>query len=103
KTIKLRPDDGNAYILIGDMYAASAKNCGNNDLTKKVAYWVAVDKYIKAKIVDPSVASTANSRIASYSKHFPVTETIFFYDLKEGDTYTVECWINEKTKVRAAK
>ncbi len=103
KGLKLKPDDGNFYIVIGDMYAASSKNCGDNDLTKKVAYWAAVDKYNKAKKVDPSVLEIANKRIKIYSAAFPSMETIFFYDLKEGEPYTVGCWINEKTTVRAAK
>ncbi|MCD4731728.1 MAG: tetratricopeptide repeat protein [Bacteroidales bacterium] len=102
ETIKIRSNDGKAYILIGDMYAASAKNCGDNDLTAKVSYWVAVDKYYKAKSVDESVAELANNKINTFSQYFPALETIFFYDLKKGDTYTVECWINETTTVRTS-
>ncbi len=103
QVLDLRPDDGNAYLIIGDMYAASANECGDNDLTKKAAYWAAVDMYQKAKQVDPEIADIAQNRIEVYSKQFPKTETIFFYDLKEGDPYTVDCWINERTTVRAAK
>ena len=103
KAAGINPDDGEVYIIIGDMYAESAKECGNDDLTKRVAYWAAVDKYYKAKRVDPELSEIVNKRIRSYSIYFPTTETIFFYDLKEGDEYTVGCWINEKTKVRAAK
>ena len=84
------------------MYAASAKNCGDNDLTNKVAFWAAVDKYSQAKRVDSESASVANRRIRDYRKHYPSMETIFFYDLKEGDSYKVGCWINETTTVRAA-
>jgi tetratricopeptide (TPR) repeat protein len=102
-TLDLRPDDGNALLLIGDMYAESAAQCGDNDLTRKVAYWAAVDKYIQARNVDSEVANIANKRIEVYSKQFPGKETIFFYDLQEGDPYTVECWINENTTVRAMK
>ena len=100
--IKLRANDGKPYILIGDMYVATAKSCGDNDLTKTVAYWVAVDKYKKAKSVDSSVAEAANTKIKTYSQYFPATETIFFYDLKKGDSYKVECWINETTTVRTS-
>lgn len=102
ETIKIRPNDGKAYMLIGDMYQASAGDCGDNDLTTKVAYWVAVDKYFKAKSVDSSVAEEASSKINTYSQYFPALETIFFYDLKKGDTYTVGCWINESTTVRTS-
>lgn len=102
KSVKERPTDGNPYIMIGDMYAAS-KNCGGTELEKKAIYWVAVDKYVKAKQVDPEIADVANDRIRSYSIYFPPKEDIFFHNLNEGDEYVVECWINEKTRIRAAK
>ncbi len=103
QVIDLKPNSGQAYITIGDMYAFSAPDCGDNDLTKNVAYWAAVDKYIRARQVDPEIADLAQSRIATYSQQFPSSETIFFYDLVEGAEYTVGCWINENTKVRALK
>ncbi|MEA1897644.1 MAG: tetratricopeptide repeat protein, partial [Bacteroidota bacterium] len=103
KSINERPGNGNPYIMIGDMYAASSNSCGSNDLEKKAVYWVAVDKYYKAKQVDPEIAEVASDRIRSYSIHFPPKEDIFFHNLNEGDEYIVECWINEKTKIRAAK
>ncbi|MEZ5084495.1 MAG: tetratricopeptide repeat protein [Bacteroidales bacterium] len=102
EVIKIRPEDGKAYILIGDMYAANAKDCGDNDLTTKVAYWAAVDKYIKARNVDPSISELATTKINTFSQYFPQTETIFFYDLKKGDSYIVGCWINETTTVRTS-
>ncbi|MBN3035796.1 MAG: tetratricopeptide repeat protein [Bacteroidales bacterium] len=102
EVLKVRPEDGSAFILIGDMYAASAKDCGDNELTERVAYWAAVDKYIKARSVDPTVAEVANTKINTFSQYFPATETIFFHDLKKGDPYKVECWINEMTTVRSS-
>lgn len=103
KSAALNPSDGEPYLVIGDLYAESAKECGDNELTSRVAYWAAVDKYYKAKQVDPALADEADRRIAAYSVYFPTASTIFFYTLKEGDTYKVECWINEETKIRAAK
>lgn len=103
KAIGMNPNDGEPYLTIGDMYAESARDCGDNELTSRVAFWAAVDKYIRARQVDPSIADIADKRIAAYSIYFPSLETIFFYTLKEGDTYTVQCWINEDTRVRASK
>jgi tetratricopeptide (TPR) repeat protein len=100
--LKVRPNDGKAFILIGDLYAASAKDCGDNDLTSKAAYWAAVDKYFKAKNVDSSVEELATTKINTFSRYFPATETVFFYDLKKGDSYTIGCWINETTTVRTS-
>lgn len=103
KGLQYKPNDGSFYLTIGDMYSATAKDCGDNDLTKKAAFWAAVDKYYKARNVDKSVEEEANKRIDIYSRQFPSAETIFFYDLKEGDPYTVGCWINEATTVRAPR
>ena len=63
-------------------------------------YSAAIDKFIAAKNMDSSVAELANKKIASYSKYLPTNEDAFFNGYKEGDTYTVGCWINESTKVR---
>jgi tetratricopeptide (TPR) repeat protein len=103
KAITLKPNWGAPYLLIGDLYASSSKECGDNDLLKKAVYWVAVDKYQQAKSVDPSASDEANKRISIYSKYFPPMDDVFFYSLKDGDTYTMGCWINESTKVRAIK
>ncbi|MFO7978941.1 MAG: tetratricopeptide repeat protein [Bacteroidales bacterium] len=102
RAIDIRPDDGRPYLMIGEMYAASARDCGDNDLTKKVAYWAAVDKFIQARNVDsdPDIKDKASQLINTYSQYFPDVETIFFYGLSEGESYRVECWINETTRVR---
>lgn len=100
KVIEFRPSSGYAYMLIGEMYARSAKSCGDNELTTKVAYWAAVDKFAKARSVDPSLEKQANEKISFYSRYFPNDETIFFYGLQKGSAYTVGCWIGETTTVR---
>lgn len=100
KAIELKPDWGEPYILIGDTYAG-AKDCFDDDFKKSTIYWAAVDKFQKARSIDTEVAEKADDRISTYSKYFPNVETIFFYSLEEGDSYTVGCWINETTTVRA--
>ncbi len=102
KAIEENPNMGKAYKLIGDIYA-SERNCGSNDFEKKTVYWVAVDKYIKAKQVDPELTDAMDNLISTYSQYYPSKEDIFFYDLKVGDSYTVGCWINERTTVRERK
>lgn len=84
------------------MYA-SERNCGADDFEKKAVFWAAVDKYAKAKQVDSELEESMNSLIASYSQYFPSKEDIFFHDLKVGDTYSIGCWINERTTVRERK
>jgi tetratricopeptide (TPR) repeat protein len=98
----LDPENGRPYLLIGEMYAASASACGDSDLTKTVAYWAAVDKFIQARNVDqdPAIQERATSLINTYSQYFPDRELLFFHGLDEGTTYRVQCWINETTRVR---
>ena len=97
------PTSGEPYLIIGMAYAASANTLSDSKFGGKEAYWVAVDKFVKAKQLDPSVANRANDFIRSYSQHFPSTETIFFNDYAEGQSFTVGGWINETTTIRAAK
>jgi tetratricopeptide (TPR) repeat protein len=100
KSIQFDNTFGKPYILIGNAYASSSKACGENEFERKAVYWVAVDKFAKAKAVDPSVAEEANKQIVEYTKHFPNNENAFMYGFTEGQEYTVTCWINETTKVR---
>jgi len=99
KAIELKDNWGEPYIIIGQMYAESSEDCAGSCLPKSV-YWVAVDKFNKAKSVDPSVEDQANKLILIYSNYFPNKEDSFFCGVHEGDTYTVNCWINETTKAR---
>lgn len=101
KILNVDPNSGDAYILIGDAVATSAASCEDGKLGRVGAYWVAVDYYQKARSVDASVADKANQKIATYSKQFPPVKDVFFYGLKEGDPYTVEC-LGETTTVRVA-
>ncbi len=102
KAIEENPSMGKAYKLIGDIYA-NERNCGNDDFEKKTVYWAAVDKYIKAKQVDPELSDAMDNLISTYSQYFPSKEDIFFHDFKVGETYTVGCWINERTTIRERK
>lgn len=101
KAANLRPGWGDPYILIGELIATT-KGCGETELEQKSVFWLAVDKFQKAKSVDPSVAGRANDRIATYSQYFPALEVIFFNNYKEGDTFNVTC-LGETTTVRAKK
>lgn len=103
KLLQIEPNYGKAYMLIGELYAASASQCTGDDLNGATVFWAAVDKYIKARSVDPSLEGEANAKIAQYSKHFPASSDLFFRDMQEGSSYTVGCWINETTTIRAAK
>ena len=104
KAYELDKTNGEPFIIIGQLYAASASNCGNGDFETKTAFWAAVDQFEKAKSIDPSLTSKANELINAYEHYFPTIESIFFNGFEEGQEFILDkCWINEKTKVRAAK
>jgi tetratricopeptide (TPR) repeat protein len=99
---EIRPNDGRPYLLIGEMYAASARSCGSDEISIGAAYWAAVDKFIRARSVDndEQVVNRANQLIATFSQYFPNGETLFFHGLDGGKSVKVECWINESTVAR---
>lgn len=102
---KLRSNWGEPFILIGKLYASSGPICGpGTGWDSQIVTWPAIDKWQYAKSIDPSVASEANKLIGQYQKYMPSSEDIFFRpSVTEGMSFTVGCWINETTKVRAAK
>lgn len=105
KAIALNPKHGKAYLMIAQQYAGGASTCAegskNPAFFKQTVYWAAVDYCNKAKTVDSSVESEANSLISRYKPQFPKTEDIFFEGLKEGDSFTIDCWFSATTTVRA--
>jgi hypothetical protein len=100
------PRLGQAHLHIGSLYVAE-QNCFTGDeeegFKKRTIYWVAVDRFNKAREADPALTAQANRLIETYSAYFPDVETIFFHGLAEGDNYHVGCWINESTRIRARK
>jgi tetratricopeptide (TPR) repeat protein len=100
KAVALNPNHGKAYIVMGDAIIDSRNNLGE-DFEQRTAFWVAADKYAKARAVDPSVAEDANKKISDYSSQYPNKEEVFFRDMKDGDSYQVGGCINEYTTVRS--
>ncbi len=103
KAIQQKSNWGEPYLLIAGAYIDGIKDCSDDPFTKSTIFWAAVDKCIKAKVVDPSIADKANNLIDDYSKFFPSKEDLFFRSIPEGSEYAVGCWINQKTTVRARK
>ena len=102
KAIAENANYGNPWLLIGKMYAATARSIYPDDgVMAKAVYYAAIDKFAKAKQVDESCAEEANSLISTYSAHLPSTEEIFMHpDLDKGKSVTIGGWIGESTVVR---
>jgi tetratricopeptide (TPR) repeat protein len=100
---KLKPAFGEPYVLIGQLYADSKNACTNSSVNKNLpnaVFWAAVDMFVKAKTVDPTIEEQANKLILTYTPFFPNKEDAFFKGWSEGETYRIGCWINESTRVR---
>lgn len=102
KAIEQNPNYGAPYLLIGKMYASTAKSVYPSDgVMARAVYYAAIDKFEKAKQVDPSIAEEANTLIGAYRAHLPSTEEIFMHpDLEKGKAITIGGWIGERTTVR---
>ncbi len=95
---KMRPNWGRPYMLIGDLYASSARSCGN-DWNQRMAVLAAIDKYAYGRSIDPSVADEAGNKIGKYAGSKPEKKDGFMQGIKEGDTARVGCWIGETVRV----
>lgn len=96
--LQLNPNKGIAYILIGDAYTASIASC--NTGIPGAVYWAAADKYAKAKAIDASIAEIAQKKLNETIKRFPKMNVFFNLGYGNGQSYKIECWINETTIVR---
>ena len=74
--------------------------CGNNVFEKNAVYWAAIDKANRAKSVDPSIAARVDRTIVNLRAGIPDKSISFQFNYKEGDRYTIGCWINETVTVR---
>lgn len=98
--LEFNPNNGAAYILIGQLYASSAQNIFPETEKRGLVFCAAVDKMQRAKSVDPSVTSEANRYINQYSGYFMDTETAFMMGIKAGESVFIPGWIGESTTVR---
>ena len=98
KAIDADPANGRAYLLIANLYASSANDCGSTPFEKRAIYWKAADMARKAGRVDPSLSSTASQTAASYDAKAPTKEMIFSSG-KAGQTISFSCWVGGSVTV----
>jgi tetratricopeptide (TPR) repeat protein len=100
KAIALNKEDGRGYLVIAGLYASAAGSCGDNVFEKNAVYWAAIDYASKAKSIDASLTKQADALIANFKKGIPDKSIAFQFNKKDGDRYTIGCWINETVTVR---
>jgi len=102
--LNIDPNNGLAYMIIGQSYGLSVGSSCSDSFEKFAAYWIVVDNLQKARSLlsgDQHQVEALTKQINQYSTQFPNSEECFFRSLKNGDSYTVNCgWISGRTTVR---
>jgi len=102
KAAQLNPSWGKPYSLIGDMYAQTARSCGDS-WNQRLAIIAAIEKWqiAKGKDLSDDVRGDVSNKISRYvSKHLPDKEEGFMRGAKPGSSAKCGCWIGETVKVR---
>ena len=98
KALSFQPSLGRAYLLISNMYASSANNCGDTQFNKRAVYWLAAEMARKAARVDPSLKNIANKTAVSYEGRAP-SKTDIFTEGNQGQVIKFNCWISGSVTV----
>ena len=98
KALSFQPSLGKAYLMIANLYANSANNCGKSQFEKRAVYWLAANTARKAANVDASIKKSALKSVAAFNGRAP-SKTDIFTDGMEGKVIQFSCWINDKVKV----
>lgn len=98
--LDFQPSMGRAYLLIANMYASSANNCGNSQFDKRAVYWLAEKEARKAANIDASFREDALKTAESYKGRAP-SKTDIFTEGKAGEVIEFNCWIGLSVTVPA--
>ncbi len=98
KALSFQPSLGRAYLLIANMYADSANQCGESQFEKLAVYWLAADIAKKAGQVDASLKNVARKTVESYMGRAP-SKTDIFTEGNAGTVIKYSCWINRSVTV----
>ncbi len=98
KAIEANSSNGKAYLLIANLYAGSANDCGSTPFEKRAVYWKAAEMARQAGRVDPSLSGNSSQSAASYDAKAP-TKTDIFNSGMAGKTVTFSCWVGGSVKV----
>ncbi len=98
KALEFKPSMGGAYILIAQLYASSANQCGTDEFSKRATYWLAASMADRAASVDPSKTKYARKMAANYRAKAPSKQQIFMKSMA-GKTVKMGCWIGGSVKV----
>ena len=98
KALKYQPSMGRAYLMISNLYASSANDCGDSQFNKRAVYWLAANTARKAGEVDASIKKDARKTAEAFVGRAP-SKTDIFTEGNQGATIKFSCWINSSVKV----
>lgn len=98
KAIDANGSNGKAYLLIANLYASSANQCGSTPFEKRAVYWKAADMARRAGRVDPSLRGRASQAAASYDAKAP-SKTDIFQSGMAGKKVSFSCWVGGSVTV----
>jgi hypothetical protein len=98
KALTVKPSFGQSYMLLAQLYASSANECGKTPFEKRSVYWLCAQYANKAAAVDPALKGTASRQAASYNASAP-SKTDIFNEAMAGKTISFNCWIGESVRV----
>jgi hypothetical protein len=98
KALGFQPSLGRAYLLIANLYADSANDCGDTQFNKRAVYWLAADVARKAGKVNSSLKKVSNKTAESYTGRAP-SKTDIFTEGNAGVVIKFDCWINRSVTV----
>jgi len=92
KALAFDPSNKDAYSFIGDLYMNSFNDCkgGESKVKDRAVFIAAYEMYRKAG---------DSERMNNAKAQFPSIEEIFNEGKEEGQTITVDCWINESVQI----
>ncbi len=98
KAYNFDQSQGFPYYRIGMMYLSSGPICGpGTGFDSQRVLWPAFEKLkiAQTKTLDASESADISSTISEYKAFLPFQWQLDENGLKNGDAYTVPCWINE--------
>ena len=93
QAVSVDPTKKEAYKLIGNLYYNSFNDCKGleNPVHDKAVYMAAYEMFRRAG--DSAGMQRAQAQ-------FPTMEEIFTYNIEEGSSYKIGCWINETVSIK---
>ncbi|MFY0605683.1 MAG: hypothetical protein JXR10_03150 [Cyclobacteriaceae bacterium] len=93
KALAFDPSNTEPYTFIGDLYMNSFEDCkgGESKVKDRAVFIAAYEMYQRGG---------DSGRMSNAKAQFPSIEEIFSEGVEEGQSMTVDCWINESVKIQ---